>query len=217
MKSAQLLHFYLEQCPLIAILRGLQPQEAPAMGEMLLETGFRIIEVPLNSPAPYDSIAELAQSCGQEALIGAGTVLSREQVDKVAEAGGRLIVAPNTRRSVIKATCAQHMISLPGVFTPTEAHKALDAGAHGLKFFPSEAISSAMLQAMRATLPPSAPLIMVGGITAHNMASYLQAGAYGFGFGSALYQKGQSLAETRQKAKALITAWQALALEAESA
>lgn len=209
MKPAQLLRFYLDQCPLIAILRGILPQETHAIGDMLLETGFRIIEVPLNSPTPYDSIAQLSKSFGQEALIGAGTVLSPSQVDKVADAGGKLIIAPNMRRTVIKASCARHMISLPGVFTPTEAHKALDAGAHGLKFFPAEAISPAMLKAMRTILPPATPIILVGGITTDKMQAYLQAGANGFGFGASLYQQGQSLLATQKKAKALMQAWKA--------
>lgn len=209
MKPAQLLRYYLDQCPLIAILRGILPQESKAVGEMLLETGFRIMEVPLNSPTPYDSIAQLSQSFGKEALIGAGTVLSPSQVDEVADAGGKLIVAPNMRRTVIKASCERHMISLPGVFTPTEAHKALDAGAHALKFFPAEAISPAMLKAMRTILPPSTALILVGGITGASMQAYLQAGASGFGFGASLYQQGQSLLATRKKAKALMLAWKA--------
>jgi 2-dehydro-3-deoxyphosphogalactonate aldolase len=198
----------LAQLPLIAILRGLTPAEAPAIGEALVSSGFAIIEVPLNSPEPLKSIAALTQQFPQT-LIGAGTVLNAQQVKDVHAAGGRLVVAPNFNSAVVAQALALNMVVLPGVTTPTEAFAALDAGAHGLKLFPAEMISPATVKALRAVLPKSAALMPVGGITPDNMAVYRAAGATGFGLGSALYAPGRSAELVHEKAKAFVRTWQA--------
>jgi 2-dehydro-3-deoxyphosphogalactonate aldolase len=198
----------MAQLPLIAILRGLTPAEAPAIGEALVSSGFAIIEVPLNSPEPLHSIATLTQQFPQT-LIGAGTVLNAQQVKDVHAAGGRLVVAPNFNPAVVAQALALNMVVLPGVATPTEAFAALDAGAHGLKLFPAEMISPAAVKAMRAVLPKAAALMPVGGITPDNMAVYRAAGASGFGLGSALYAPGQSAELVYEKGAAFMRAWQA--------
>ncbi len=196
----------MAQLPLIAILRGLTPQEAPAIGQALVQSGFAIIEVPLNSPEPLRSIAALTQQC-PHALIGAGTVLNAQQVKEVHAAGGRLVVAPNFNPAVVAQALALNMVVLPGVATPTEAFAALDAGAHGLKLFPAEMLSPATVKAWRAVLPPRTALMPVGGITPHNMAPYLAAGATGFGLGSALYAPGRSAPEVQGLAQAFVQAF----------
>ena len=198
----------MAQLPLIAILRGLTPAEAPAIGEALVSSGFAIIEVPLNSPEPLHSITALTQQFPQT-LIGAGTVLNAQQVKDVHAAGGRLVVAPNFNPAVVAQALALNMVVLPGVATPTEAFAALDAGAHGLKLFPAEMISPATVKALRAVLPKSAALMPVGGITPDNMAAYRTAGASGFGLGSALYAPGRSAAQVQEMAQAFVRAWQA--------
>ena len=197
---AQTLAQAMAQLPLIAILRGLTPAEAPAMGEVLVSSGFAIIEVPLNSPEPLLSIAALTQQFPQT-LIGAGTVLNAQQVKDVHAAGGRLVVAPNFNPAVVAQALALNMVMLPGVATPTEAFAALDAGAHGLKLFPAEMISPASVKALRAVLPKAAALMPVGGITPDNMAAYRSAGASGFGLGSALYAPGRSAEQVRLAAQ----------------
>ena len=189
----------LGQLPLIAILRGLTPAEAPAIGEALVTSGFAIIEVPLNSPEPLNSIATLTKLFPQT-LIGAGTVLNIQQVQDVHAAGGRLVVAPNFNPAVVAHALALNMVVLPGVATPTEAFAALDAGAHGLKIFPAEMISPATVKAMRAVLPKTAVLMPVGGITPDNMAMYLTAGASGFGLGSALYAPQRAAKQVQEMA-----------------
>jgi 2-dehydro-3-deoxyphosphogalactonate aldolase len=194
----------LAQAPLVAIIRGVTPAEAEAIGASLVEGGIRIIEVPLNSPDPLASIAILARSFGGEALIGAGTVLNPADVARVRDAGGRIVVSPNTHAPVIEATVAAGMISAPGCFTPSEAFAALRAGAHALKLFPAEGASPAMLKAQRAVLPRDVPVLVVGGITPANMAPWREAGADGFGLGSGLYRPGQSAAETLEKARAYV-------------
>jgi 2-dehydro-3-deoxyphosphogalactonate aldolase len=196
----------MAQLPLIAILRGLTPAEAPAIGEALVSSGFAIIEVPLNSPEPLQSIAELTQQFPQT-LIGAGTVLNAQQVKDVHAAGGRLVVAPNFNPAVVAQALALNMVVLPGVATPTEAFAALDAGAHGLKLFPAEMITPVTVKALRAVLPKTAPLMPVGGITPENMAAYLAAGASGFGLGSALYAPGKSAQAVQQQAQAFVRAF----------
>jgi 2-dehydro-3-deoxyphosphogalactonate aldolase len=198
----------LAQLPLIAILRGLTPAEAPAIGEALVSSGFAIIEVPLNSPEPLESIAALTQQFPQT-LIGAGTVLNAQQVKDVHAAGGRLVVAPNFNPAVVGQALALNMVVLPGVATPTEAFAALDAGAHGLKLFPAEMISPATVKALRAVLPKASALMPVGGITPDNMAVYRSAGATGFGLGSALYAPGRNTELVSEKAAAFVRAWQA--------
>ncbi|MBP8062105.1 MAG: 2-dehydro-3-deoxy-6-phosphogalactonate aldolase [Polaromonas sp.] len=197
----------MAQLPLIAILRGLTPAEAPTIGEALVSSGFAIIEVPLNSPEPLQSIAALTQQFPQT-LIGAGTVLNAQQVKDVHAAGGRLVVAPNFNPAVVAQALALNMVVLPGVATPTEAFAALDAGAHGLKLFPAEMISPATVKALRAVLPKSAALMPVGGITPDNMAAFRAAGASGFGLGSALYAPGRPAAQVQEMAQAFVRAWQ---------
>ena len=205
-KPAHALAQAMAQLPLIAILRGLTPAEAPIIGEALVSSGFAIIEVPLNSPEPLQSIAALTQQFPQT-LIGAGTVLNAQQVKDVHAAGGRLVVAPNFNTAVVAQALALNMVVLPGVATPTEAFAALDAGAHGLKLFPAEMISPATVKALRAVLPKDAALMPVGGITPHNMAAYLAAGASGFGLGSALFAPGRSAHEVRVQAEAFVRAF----------
>ena len=196
----------LAQVPLIAIIRGVDPQAAADVGEALYEGGIRIIEVPLNSPQPLDSIARLRRRLGDRAMVGAGTVLRVEEVSAVAAAGGELIVSPVTTREVIAASAAGGLVSCPGFFTPTEAFAAIDAGAHALKLFPAEAASPAVLAALRAVLPREVPVIVVGGVTPQSMAAWKDASATGFGLGSGLYRPGQSPSETLNKARAFVAA-----------
>jgi len=193
-------------CPLVAILRGLPPVDAEAVGEALVAAGFGLIEVPLNSPDPFTSIARLAARFGNEALIGAGTVLDPADVSRVADAGGGLIVSPNTDPRVIRAAKASGMAAAPGSFTPSECFAALEAGADALKLFPAEAAPPSVVKALRAVLPPDVPLIAVGGITPESMVGYRAAGADGFGLGSALYSPGMPAAEVAARARAFVTA-----------
>ncbi|MCW2393461.1 2-dehydro-3-deoxyphosphogalactonate aldolase [Sphingobium sp. B1D7B] len=195
--------------PLVAILRGLTPEEAPTVGSALIEAGLRCIEVPLNSPRPLESIAALARLPGG-ALIGAGTVLSADAVDQVAQAGGRVIVSPNMNPQVIRRTKALGLLSVPGIATPSEAFAAIDAGADALKLFPAEMHSPAVLKAMKAVLPADIPVLVVGGIGPDNMAAWRSAGAAGFGIGSSIYQPGLDAAQVRQRADAMVAAWRAL-------
>ena len=195
--------------PLVAILRGIEPERAAAVGETLVECGFDIIEVPLNSPDPMISIAALVKAVGNSALIGAGTVLAETQVDRLADIGVRLVVSPNCNPSIIRRTVGHGMISLPGVLTPTEMFAALEAGATGLKIFPAEMASPAIIKAVRAVLPPAVPVLVVGGIHAGNMGEYLAAGAAGFGIGGSLFRPGKQLAEIAADARALVEAFAA--------
>ncbi|MBA2467290.1 MAG: 2-dehydro-3-deoxy-6-phosphogalactonate aldolase [Sphingomonas sp.] len=195
---------YLDQCALVAIIRGITPDEAEAVGAAIFDAGIRIIEVPLNSPDPLASIGRLAASFGDRALIGAGTVLDPAQVAQVQGAGGRLIVSPNTNVTVIEATIAAGMISAPGYFTPSEALTAIRAGAHALKLFPAEGASPAVLKAQKAVLPKGTPIIVVGGINPDTMQPWRDAGADGFGLGSGLYAPGRSAAETADRARAYV-------------
>jgi 2-dehydro-3-deoxyphosphogalactonate aldolase len=198
------LHRYLAECPLVAIIRGVTPAEAEAVGRAIFDAGIRIIEVPLNSPEPFDSIRILSQALGEDALIGAGTVLTTDQVAQVRSAGGSLVVSPNTNPAVISATVAAGMASSPGYFTPSEAFAALEAGADALKLFPAENASPSLVKAQRAVLPKDVPLLVVGGIAPDNMQPWTQAGADGFGLGSGLYRPGQSPADTADKAAAYV-------------
>jgi 2-dehydro-3-deoxyphosphogalactonate aldolase len=184
----------LAELPLIAILRGVEPHEVVAVGGALIGAGFRAIEVPLNSPQPLQSIERLAAEFGERALIGAGTVLDPADVERIAGAGGRLIVMPHADHAVIHPAKAQSLLCVPGVATPTEAFGALAAGADALKLFPAEALPPAVVKAWRAVLPAALWLLPVGGITPESMAAYLAAGANGFGLGSALYQRGMGAA-----------------------
>jgi 2-dehydro-3-deoxyphosphogalactonate aldolase len=199
MTATEKLTSALPACPLIAILRGLQPAEAPSVGEALVTSGWKLIEVPLNSPQPLQSIATLAKAF-PDALVGAGTVLTTQQVREVHAAGGELVVSPNFNAEVIREAVRLGMACLPGVLTATEAFAALDAGAAGLKLFPAEMIPPAAVKALRAVLPAQALLMPVGGISAANMAAYRSAGADGFGIGSSLFKPGMSAAEVRRNA-----------------
>jgi 2-dehydro-3-deoxyphosphogalactonate aldolase len=195
------------RCPLIAILRGVKPGEVVAVGEALFDAGFRLIEVPLNSPDPLESIARLAQTFANRAVIGAGTVLRPAEVSAVRTAGGTLIVSPNTNVEVIATTVKAGLVSLPGCATASEAFAALDAGATALKLFPAEGASPAVLKAMRAVLPRGVRLLPVGGITPGNMAPWREAGAAGFGIGSALYSPGVGLDEIARRARTFVEAF----------
>jgi 2-dehydro-3-deoxyphosphogalactonate aldolase len=201
MTAIELFRRYLGETPLIAIIRGVTPDEAEGIGEALYEAGIRMIEVPLNSPDPIASISRLVRTLGDRALIGAGTVLDPIDVARVADEGGRLIVSPNSDPAVIHAAASADLVSLPGYFTPTEAFAALRAGAHGLKLFPAESASPAMVKAQRAVIPRDVPLMVVGGVKPEAMRAYLDAGADGFGLGSGVYRPGQSAAETGRHAR----------------
>ena len=204
MSAAELFRQRLDECPLVAIIRGVTPGEVEAVGDALYAAGIRIIEVPLNSPDAFDSIGRLAKRLGERALIGAGTVLRSEQVAQVRDVGGQLIVSPNTYTAVIEATVAAGMVSSPGYFTPSEAFEALRAGAHALKLFPAEAASPAVVKGQRAVLPKDVPLIVVGGVNPANMRPYLDAGADGFGLGSGLYAPGRTLDQVASAARAYV-------------
>ncbi len=193
--------------PVIAILRGLRPSEAEPIGRVLLDAGIDRIEVPLNSPDPLDSIAALAAAFGDRALIGAGTVLSAQQVDQVAKAGGRLIVSPNCDAQVIGRSVALNLQSWPGIFTPTEAFTALSAGATGLKLFPGSMAGPTGLAALRAVLPQGTQVYAVGGAGPENFDSWIKAGADGFGIGSALFKPGMTPSEVAERARRIVSAF----------
>jgi 2-dehydro-3-deoxyphosphogalactonate aldolase len=195
--------------PLIAILRGIRPDEAEAVFEALVGNGIGLIEVPLNSPAPFTSIAAMAKLSKGRAEVGAGTVLSVEDVAKVKAAGGRMVVSPNYDAGVIRATKAAGMVSYPGVFTPSEAFGALAAGADALKFFPAEVLGAAGVKAISAVLPKDTVLLAVGGVDAANIGAWLKAGIAGFGIGSSLFKPGMSAAEVGEKARAMVSAYDA--------
>jgi 2-dehydro-3-deoxyphosphogalactonate aldolase len=204
LSAKELLHRYLDECPLVAIVRGLTPDDAEATGDAVREAGIRIIEVPLNSPDPLKSIELLARKFGDSMLVGAGTVLTVSQVAQVRDAGGRIIVSPDTNTDVIAASAESGLVSSPGYFTPSEAFAAIHAGATGLKLFPAEAASPSVLKAQLAVIPKDVPVMAVGGIKPDNMRPWLDAGAAGFGLGSGLYKPGQSAAETLDKARAYV-------------
>ncbi|MBA3526998.1 MAG: 2-dehydro-3-deoxy-6-phosphogalactonate aldolase [Sphingomonas sp.] len=206
MSATEMFDRCFEQCPLVAIIRGVTPGEAVAIGEALIEGGIRIIEVPLNSPEPLASIERLAERFGEDALIGAGTVLRADDVARVRDAGGRLVVSPNANPAVIRATVEAGMVSSPGIFTPSEAFSAIESGAHALKLFPAEAASPQVVKAIRAVLPKAVRLLVVGGVTPDTVNVWLDAGANGFGLGGGLYKPGQSAAETLDKARAFVAA-----------
>lgn len=198
----------LGACPLVAILRGITPSEALPVGQVLVDAGFRIIEVPLNSPEPLRSVAVLAENLGDQALIGAGTVISMSQVDAVANAGGRVIVAPHTNPAMIARAKSLELSCVPGVFTPSEAFSALEAGADALKLFPAQGSSPAMLKSMLNVLPRGTTVLPVGGITPDTMGHWWAAGARGFGLGGTLYRPGRKPSEVARRARACVAAVQ---------
>jgi len=201
---------FLDPLPLIAVLRGITPEEIPEIGSALASSGFRILEVPLNSPRAFVSIRLLADQSGPDCLVGAGTVIAVDDVARVRAAGGQLIVMPHADPAVIRAAKAQGMLCVPGVATPTEAFAALAAGADGLKMFPAEALPPGALKAWRAVLPQGTLVFAVGGMKPDNLAPYWTAGASGFGTGSNLYQPGTAAGVVREMAAAYASAVRAL-------
>ena len=193
--------------PLVAILRGIRPEEAEAAAHCLFEAGFRLIEVPLNSPDPFTSIATMRRVLPMDALVGAGTVLNATQMQQLKDCGGELAVMPHADTTLIRQAKQLGMLCVPGVVTPTEAFAALDAGADALKLFPAELVTPPILKAIRVVLPKGTRLLPVGGITPDNMKPYRDAGAAGFGLGSALYSPGLSTAELAERAGAFVAAW----------
>ena len=196
--------------PIIAILRGVKPAEAVGIADVILAAGIDKIEVPLNSPSPFDSINAIVKAYGDQALIGAGTVLTTAQVKQVRSAGGQLVVSPNYDPAVIAATIAEGMQSWPGVFTPSEALAALQAGATGLKLFPGDMAGPKGLQAMRAILPLGTQVYAVGGAAPDNFSKWIEAGADGFGIGSAIYKPGDTAETVAAKAQAIVAAFDAI-------
>jgi len=197
----------IETMPLIAILRGITPEEVVPVGKALIDSGFSIIEVPLNSPQPFVSIRKLADEFGSSVVVGAGTVLSADDVSKTIDAGGSVVVAPNLNESVATAVVDAGVIYCPGIATPTEAFNAVGLGASALKLFPAELITPTVVKAMCAVLPQNINLLGVGGITPVNMQPYLEAGCSGFGIGSALYKPGKSIAEIERSAAEFVAAF----------
>ena len=195
-----------DRCPLVAILRGVRPDEVEAIGDALVDADFTLIEVPMNSPEPLDSIARLARRLAGRAIVGAGTVLKVEDVEAVRAVGGTMIISPNANTAVIAASAAAGLVSLPGTSTPTEAFAALDAGATALKLFPAEGSSPNVLKAMLAVLPKGTRVLPVGGVSPDLIAPWLKAGAAGFGLGSALYKPGMTAAEVGERAGAFVAA-----------
>ncbi|MEE7532599.1 2-dehydro-3-deoxy-6-phosphogalactonate aldolase [Klebsiella huaxiensis] len=196
----------MDKLKLVAILRGIRPAEAAEHIDTLIGAGFRYIEIPLNSPNWQQSIAQMVAQFGEQAVIGAGTVLKVEQVDFLADAGAKLIVTPNTQPAVIRQAVARGMLVCAGCATATEAFSALDAGAQWLKIFPSSAFGPDYIRALKAVLPPEVPVLAVGGVTPENLTTWVQAGCAGAGLGSDLYRAGQAVERTRQQAGRFISA-----------
>jgi len=200
----------ITELPLVAILRGLTPDEAVAVGEKLLDAGFRVLEVPLNSPDPFSSIQRLVKAVGDRAVVGAGTVLNVADVETLKAVGGEICISPNTNPAVIRRAKDLGLVSFPAFFTPTEAYQAIEAGADALKLFPAELAGPAGLKAMKAVLPKDMPVFPVGGVDPGGMEAYLTAGAAGFGIGSAVYRPGDTPEHVYTKARAFTDAWLAL-------
>ena len=196
-----------EKCPLVAILRGIEPEEIIEVGVILTKAGFTLIEVPLNSPEPLISIKKLSDTFGDRVVVGAGTVLNTDEVGDVAKAGGKMIVSPNTNIDVIIKTKSLNLISMPGFATTTEAFTAVKAGADALKLFPAEGSPPSVLKAMNAVLPRKIPVLPVGGIEPGNIAEYVNSGARGFGVGSFLYKRGKDLNNISRDADLVISEW----------
>jgi len=205
-----MLQTYLDRLPLIAILRGVKPDEILPIGRALADAGFAIIEVPLNSPSAVESIGLLAREFGDRVLVGAGTVTTAGQVSEIAAAGGRIIVMPHADVTVIRAAKAAGLVCTPGIATPTEGFAALAAGADALKLFPAEMLPPPVLKAMKSVFPKDTRFVPVGGVTPDTMAPYHQAGAAGFGLGSALYKPGMDAASVGANARAFVAAWNRL-------
>lgn len=197
---------HMDSLPLVAILRGLKPEDALAVGQAIVNAGFHILEVPLNSPEPLRSI-QILSAAFPNSLVGAGTITTAQQVRDIKAAGGQLIISPHLDDNVVCEAVNLGMVSLPGVATPSEAFRALALGANGLKLFPAEMISPAVVKSMRAVLPKEVKLLPVGGIGIHNMADYRQSGASGFGIGSALFAPGKSAEAVGESAAAFVQAW----------
>jgi len=197
----------LSDLPLIAILRGITPDEAASVADALCQAGLKCLETPLNAPSALESIRRLRAAVGERAMVGAGTVLSVEAVAEVAAAGAQIVIAPNTDEAVIRAARRTRMIAVPGFFSPSEAFRAIDAGANGLKLFPAEAAGPSVLKAIKAVLPPAIPVFPVGGVTPEVMRSYREAGAAGFGIGSAIYRPGLTAQEAYERALVFVQAW----------
>jgi 2-dehydro-3-deoxyphosphogalactonate aldolase len=197
-------------CPLVAILRGLTPAEAPAIGRVLFETGFRMVEVPLNRPGAMEAMQAIIRIAPEDALVGAGTVMTVQQAEAVRKAGGRLIVSPHCAHGVIAYAAQNEMIAMPGIVTPTEAFQALDAGAAGLKLFPAEMIPPEAVKSIRSVIPHDIPLFPVGGVRPQSMAAYVDAGASGFGIGGQLFKPGMDEEAVRRAADAFMSARAAL-------
>ncbi len=196
----------IKAVPIVAILRGVTPDEVIDIAQAIFDAGVRIIEVPLNSPEPFVSITKLADHFGDRAVVGAGTVLTVGDVARCRDAGAQIIVSPNMNAGVIRATTAHGMISAPGCLTPTEAFAALDAGAHAVKLFPGELITAAAVKAMRAVLPKNALVLVVGGVTVDNVSSYVTAGANGFGIGGGIYRAGFTAEQAGHNAEQFVSA-----------
>ena len=197
----------MARLPLVAILRGLRPEEAPAIGRALVDAGFSLVEVPLNSPRPFESIAALRAALPAEVVLGAGTVMHVEEIAALREAGGELVVMPHADTALIRAAKAAGLLCIPGVAPPTEAFAARAAGADALKLFPAEALPAPVLKAWRAVLPPSLRVLPVGGVTPESLATWRAAGAGGAGLGSALYSPGFDAVEVGARARAFAAAW----------
>ena len=197
-------------CPLVAILRGLSPLEAEEIARTLFNSGFRMLEVPLNRPGACEAIQKIRKIAPADSIVGGGTMLTKDDVDAVYEAGGRLMVSPNCEPEVIRYSVDKGMLALPGVATPTEAFRALDAGAHGLKLFPAEMIPPSVVKAIRSVLPSHVHVMPVGGVNPNNMKAFFEAGATGFGIGSQLYQPGMNSDAVAKSAAAFMQARQAL-------
>lgn len=197
--------------PLVAILRGIRPEETEAIVSVLIETGFEAIEIPLNSPEPFVSIEKAAKLAPANALIGAGTVLSVENVDRLHDVGGRLLVSPNVEPDVIRRATHYGMVTMPGVFTPTEAFSAIHTGASALKFFPASVLGADGIKAICAVLPKDIPVGAVGGVSETDFATYRAAGVSCFGLGSSLYKAGLPVADVRERARRTIEAWDRIA------
>jgi len=197
---------WLARSPVVAILRGVRPDEVVPIAQAVVDAGWCVIEVPLNSPAPLVSIARLSEALAADILVGAGTVRTPAEVDRVAEAGGRLIVMPHADVAVIRHAARRGLMALPGVYTATEAFAAIDAGADALKLFPAEIGGTALLKALRAVLPQEMPVLPVGGVAPDTVAAWRDAGAAGFGVGSALYRPGDDAATVGERARAFVAA-----------